>query len=118
MKEQRKAVGDLRSLLSQMQGRPAATGESEAWRAFQFNQAQLLPALEQTPRARKQRAINRISGRYQWGPETVAHFLDMKGVPYLADLSDPQLDDLFERMCAYEDSAINGWSSPDEPAAA
>ena len=117
MKQQRQAVSNIRALLSEMGDRPAASGESEAWRAFQHHQAQLVPPLEQSPRARRQRAVNRIAGRFTWGPEVVSHFLDTRGATYLADLTDPQLDDLFDRMCAYEDAAMHGCSSPDEPAA-
>lgn len=118
MKQQRKAISDLRTLMTEMQPRPAQSQESEAWRAFQFHNAQVIvPPLEQTARARQQRAINRIAGRYSWGPETVAHFLDTRGATYLGDLTDPQLEDLHDRMMAYEDSAMHGCSSPDEPPA-
>lgn len=37
----------------------------------------------------------------------------MKGVPYLSDLSDPQLDDLLGRMNGYVDAAEIGASLTD-----
>lgn len=118
MKQQRKTVSDLRSLMKEMQPATAQSPESEAWRAFQYHSVQtVVPPLEQTPRARMQRAINHIARRFSWGPETVAHFLDTRGATYLADLTDPQLEDLHDRMLAYEDSAMHGFSSPDEPPA-
>lgn len=65
----------------------------------------------------KRRAVLRIAQCYPWGMGAVRHFLDTRGVAYLSDLSEPQLDDLHERMLAYKDAADNGFSSPDEPAA-
>lgn len=70
-----------------------------------------------SPDAVKRRAVLRIAQSYAWGMDAVRHFLDTRGVRYLADLSEPQLDDLHERMLAYKDAADNGFSSPDEPAA-
>ena len=97
---------------------PPPTAENEAWRAFQFYNAQHgLPPLEQTPRARMRRTVDRIAGRFAWGPETVQHFLDKRGACAVYELSDPQLEDLHGQMLAYEDSAMHGCSSPDEPAA-
>jgi hypothetical protein len=97
---------------------PPPTPENEAWRAFHYHNAQnFIPPMEQTPRARMVRAVNRIAGRFSWGPETVAHYLDTRGATYITDLSLPQLEDLHDRMLAYEDSAMHGFSSPDEPPA-
>lgn len=97
---------------------PPKTPENEAWRAFQHHNAQHgLPPLEQTPRARMKRSIDRISGRFTWGPEVVQHFLDKRCASYVNDLSDPQLEDLHDQLLAYEDAAMHGWSSPDDPVA-
>lgn len=63
------------------------------------------------------RAINHIATRFQWGPQAVTMFLDTRGAAYVADLTDPQLEDLHERMLAYEDAAMNGYGPPDAPAA-
>lgn len=65
-----------------------------------------------SPRARAMRAILRIAETYRWHA-AVTHFLDMKGVPYLSDLTDPQLDDLHDRMKGYVDAAEHGFSLPD-----
>ena len=92
--------------------------ENEAWRAFQYHNAnQHYPLLEQTPRALMRRTIDRIAGRFAWGPETVQHFLDKRGKGAVYELSDPQLEDQHSQMLAYEDSAMTGCSSPDEPPA-
>ena len=115
--KQQAKVGELRNLLSSMEARPAASPESEAWRTFQhFQSFQPLP-LDQTPRARKIRAINHIATRFQWGPQAVTMFLDTRGAAFVADLTEPQLDDLHERMAAYEDAAMNGYGPPDAPPA-
>lgn len=76
-----------------------------------------LPEVDASPSAIQRRAVLRIAQCYPWGMGAVRHFLDTRGVAYLSDLSEPQLDDLHERMLAYKDAADNGFSSPDEPAA-
>ncbi len=97
---------------------PPPTPENEAWRAFHYHQAHnFVPPMEQTPRARMTRSINRVAARFAWGPDAVAHFLDTRGACYLSDLSEPQLEDLRDRMDAYEEAAANGWSAFDEPPA-
>ncbi len=97
---------------------PPKPAENEAWRAFHYHQARsYVPALDPSPRARMERAVNWVAARFAWGPETVAHFLDTRGVAYLSDLSMPQLEDLLERMQAYEDAAAHGHSTLDDPAA-
>ncbi len=65
-----------------------------------------------SPRARKMRAVIRIADMYGWH-SAITHFLDMKGTPYLFDLTDPQLDDLVDRMNGYVDAAETGSSLPD-----
>ena len=50
-----------------------------------------------------------IANQYGW-QIAVTHFLLTKGVPYLSDLSDPQLDDLLNRMDGYVDAAEVGAS--------
>ena len=114
---QRAKVSELRNLLSNMQPRPAASPESEAWRSFQHFQSHQPPPLEQTPRARMTRSINHIAAAFSWGPQAITLFLDARGAGYIADLSDPQLEDLHERMLAYEDAAMNGYGPPDGPVA-
>ncbi len=84
-----------------------------AWNAYEGASEQLeAPALDTSERAVKTRAILRIANTYGW-QSAIAHFLDTKGVGYLTDLTDPQLEDLHDRMEGYLDAAMNGCSPPD-----
>lgn len=58
-------------------------------------------------RAWKMHKIMVIANTYSW-KIAVTHFLMTKGVPYLSDLTDPQLDDLLDRMHGYVDAAETG----------
>lgn len=53
-----------------------------------------------------------IANTYGW-QIAVTHFLMTRGVPYLSDLTDPQLEDLLDRMRGYVDAAETGSSLPD-----
>src|SRR5690606_7126370 len=69
-----------------------------AWNAYEGAAEMLaVPALDTSERAVWTREILRIAQRYQW-QSAIAHFLDTKGVGYMADLTDPQLEDLHGRM--------------------
>jgi hypothetical protein len=68
--------------------------------------------LDTSPRARRMRAITRIADRYGWH-SAITHFLDTRGAAYMSDLSDPQLEDLHERMEGYVDAAETGASLVD-----
>lgn len=68
--------------------------------------------LDLSPRAKKMRAIQRIADAHGWH-SAITHFLDMKDVEYVSDLSIPQLDDLHERMAGYVDAAEMGCSLAD-----
>lgn len=68
--------------------------------------------IDVSPRALKIREIFRIAEAHQWH-SAVYHFLAMKGVSYPSDLSDPQLEDLLQRMEGYVESAELGCSLPD-----
>lgn len=68
--------------------------------------------LDVSERARKMHTIMLIANTHGW-QIAVTHFLMMKGVPYLSDLSDPQLDDLLGRMNGYVDAAEIGASLTD-----
>ena len=105
--------GRIREILSQARPAPQ-NAEGEAWRYFDWNAGALAPPLEQSTRARMIRAINRIAQRYPWGKGAVEHFLDLKGGGYLADLTDPQLDDLHDRMQGYVDAAEMGCDFPSD----
>lgn len=68
--------------------------------------------IDQSPRAKKMRAVLRIADRHSWH-SAITHFLDTKGASYLSDLSDPQLEDLLDRMEGYVDAAETGCSLED-----
>lgn len=63
-------------------------------------------------RAKKMRAIARIADANGWR-SAIVHFQEMKGVSHMGDLSDPQLDDLLDRMRGYVDAAETGSSLAD-----
>ncbi|WP_162405142.1 hypothetical protein [Pseudoxanthomonas jiangsuensis] len=71
-----------------------------------------LPPVDVSPRARTMRAIVHIADQYDWR-SAITHFLDSRGVSYLSDLSDVQLDDLLDRMRGYVDAAEIGASLVD-----
>lgn len=84
-----------------------------AWRAYEGAAEQLqAPVLDQAPRSVMTRAILRIAQTYGW-QSAIAHFLDTRGVPYLSELSDPQLEDLHDRMLGYLDAAMTGCDTAD-----
>lgn len=70
------------------------------------------PAVDVSPRARKMRGVMRIADRHGWHC-AITHFLESRGVSYLSDLTDPQLDDLLDRMHGYVDAAETGASLAD-----
>lgn len=69
-------------------------------------------AVDVSPRAQAMHEIMCIANAHNW-QIAVRHFLMTKGVGYLSDLSDPQLDDLLDRMHGYVDAAEMGASLPD-----
>lgn len=70
------------------------------------------PPVDVSPRARKTRGIMRIADRHGWH-SAVTHFLETRGVSYLSDLTEPQLEDLLDRMHGYVDAAETGSSLED-----
>lgn len=96
--------------------KPRDTLESSVmrhWGGYAIAAEQLsAPALDPSPRARMQREILRIAQTHQW-QGAIAHFLDTRGVAYMSDLSDPQLEDLHDRMLGYLDAAETGCDSID-----
>lgn len=88
----------------------------QAWNAYQGAAEQLAaPAIDTSERAKKTRSILRIAQTHGW-QSAIAHFLDTKGVGYISDLTDPQLDDLHGRMEGYLDAARFGCDVMDIPA--
>ena len=63
-------------------------------------------------RAQKMHEIAMIANGYGW-QIAITHFLRTKGVPYMSDLTDPQLDDLLGRMHGFVDAAETGCSLAD-----
>lgn len=122
MSVNREWMNQVRAAIADIQGAAPARApncETEAWRAYDASAQFLAPpvALDQSQRGRLTRAISRIALRYPWGRTAVEHFLDLKGVGFVADLTDPQLDDLHSRMQGYVDAAEMGCDL-DEPLAA
>lgn len=70
------------------------------------------PAIDNSPRARKMREILRIADAHGWR-SAITLYLDTRGESHIADLSDPQLDDLHGRMLGYLDAAETGCSLAD-----
>ena len=75
-------------------------------------EADLHPPVDVSPRAVAMRAITRIADCYGWR-SAITHYLETRGKTYLSDLSQPQLDDLLDRMQGYVDAAEIGASLPD-----
>lgn len=70
------------------------------------------PPVDVSPRAQKMRAILRIADMHNWH-SAITHFLESRGTSYFSDLTDPQVDDLLDRMHGYLDAAETGASLPD-----
>lgn len=68
--------------------------------------------MDLSPKAKKMRSIQRIADAHGW-QSAITHFLDMKDAYYVSDLSEPQLDDLLDRMRGYVDAAEMGYSLAD-----
>jgi len=68
--------------------------------------------IDVSKRARTMRAIRRIADSHNWH-DAIVHFLESRGAEYMSDLTEPQLDDLYSRMCGYVDAAEMGASLPD-----
>lgn len=69
-------------------------------------------AIDISPRAIKMRAIVKIANANSWH-SAIVHFLESRNAQYLSDLTDPQLDDLKDRMDGYVDAASMGCSLAD-----
>ena len=100
---------DLR--LVEAESAPPARGDAPIERPALPDWTTFQP-IDVSERARKMHTIMTIAHTYNW-QIAITHFLLTKGVPYLSDLSDPQLDDLLDRMHGYVDAAETGASLPD-----
>lgn len=85
-------------------GREDEAGVLPDWTTFQ--------PIDVSDRAQKMHAIMAIANTYNW-QIAITHFLMTKRVPYISDLTDPQLDDLLDRMRSYVDAAETGCSLAD-----
>lgn len=93
------------------------SGDTEAWRRFDLEQRlQGSLSLEQTPRARMIREINRIALRYGW-TQPIVEALDRARAQALCLLQDEDLEQLVMRMRRYVDSAMHGCDPEDGPPA-
>lgn len=86
----------------------AAERAAEAWQWYEINQpAAPLCDVDQSPRARNIREINRIAMRHGWGVE-VARAVDHAGVSGLLAMNDEQVDELAVHMRHLVDCAESG----------
>lgn len=93
------AVGSERAREPQEEAAEEPPSRLPDWTTFQ--------AVDVSERALKMHKIMVIANTYSW-QIAVTHFLMTKGVPYLSDLTGPQLDDLLDRMHGYVDAAETG----------
>jgi len=68
--------------------------------------------IDTSVRASRMRAIMRIADMYGWH-SAVVHFQETRRATYLSDLTDPELEDLLDRMNGYVDAATMGCSLAD-----
>lgn len=68
--------------------------------------------IDVSDRAQKMRAIIRIANMHGWH-SAIVMFLESRGQSHIGDLTDPQLDDLVDRMNGYVDAAEMGCSLSD-----
>lgn len=112
-------VARLRQLMSEAVPRKSeSTAEAAATRRFQLYEFNTGPTLvvDQSPRARQERDIQRIASWYGWGGEVV-RALDGAGACTVQGLDDAQLLALHERMRQLEQCAQEGLDPPDMPPA-
>jgi hypothetical protein len=108
-------VARLRQLMSEAVPRkPAETAESAALRLFQLHEFNSAPVVvvDQSPRARTERQVERIAAWYGWQAEIV-RALDSECVASLQGLSESGLDTLHARRKQLEECAQHGLDCPD-----
>jgi len=69
-------------------------------------------AIDVSPRAQTMRAIIRIANAHGWH-SAIVMFLESRGESHIADLSEPQLEDLLDRMQGCVEAAEMGCSLAD-----
>jgi hypothetical protein len=112
---------ELAELLKEFSGqiRPAGPTSyglsSYGW--FDANYGALAPIV-QTPRARKEREVMRITGYYPlWGPTELKRLLDRECAERIEDISNAALERIVKRMRELHDSAQHGCEPPEAPPA-
>lgn len=101
--------------LQQKATEPPELQASRAFELYSFN-ADAIPAIEQTPRARLEREILRIASWYNWGGE-ISRALDAAKVATLSALTEDQADALVTRLKTLETCVQEGLDCPDAPPA-
>jgi hypothetical protein len=112
-------VARLRQLMSEAVPKdPPPTAEVQALKLFQLHEFNSAPALilDQSPRSRAEREIERIASWYGWTAE-IARALDRRAAPCIAALADDDVDRLLDRMKTLEDCVREGLDCPDAPPA-
>lgn len=101
------STGNIRSMI------PSAPQRSDVFDGQRSVIADVdFDAIDNSPRARKVREILRIADTHGWR-SAITFYLDTRGESHIADLTDPQLDDLHDRMLGYLDAAETGCSLAD-----
>ena len=95
---------------------PRPTAADTAAQAFAYYAYNTAAPLEQNPRARTERNINRIASWYGLVPE-ITRALDAAQVCTMQDLDDDALEVLAARMQQLEQCMQDGLDSPDSPVA-
>lgn len=113
-------VARLRQLMSEAVPRSGVPPTAEdnikrQFRLYEFN-ADPAPCIEQTPRARNERDIHRITRWYGWN-DVVLRSLDRARVTSLQGLNDDDLAELHARMKRLEECVQQGLDAPDSPPA-
>lgn len=114
------AVAKIRRLLEQSEKDRRTPKSAEAvarqqFEAYEFNTA--LPAVDQSPRARRLRTVSRFVSWYPWGNLVVTQFLDRRHASSVGMLGEDDLIELVERLGRLEEAAREGYDMPDAPSA-
>lgn len=114
-------VARLRQLMSEAVPRNSKQSEQEAetnrqFRLYEFNAGLPPLVIEQTPRARSERDIERIAAWYGWNNE-ILRALDAARAESLQALSDSEVEELRDRMRRLEECVREGLDCPDAPPA-
>lgn len=97
---------------------PTPTPQANAFAWYAANADALAPVvLDQSPRARTWRAIQRIAARYPWGDYVITRAFDRFMAGSDADLSNEQMTELLGEMQHYDDRAKYACDDDEAPPA-